>query len=179
MTTQADRKEKLAQRNFLDELLALRDQQRQQRETALALVEGEELPWELNRQGYMRWYMHPLMDDLCQRTYVIYVLRIPAHSRSGKQLTQGHEMGFIWHGAKGHTIIDEVRYDWDHGDLLQIPIKVAGCVVQHLNDSEQDIDIIFCSLNTAHSHMVDRGAGFEQIEDCPEFKAQKRAKAAS
>jgi hypothetical protein len=51
--------------------------------------------------------------------------------------------------------------------------------VQHLNDSDQDIDIIFCSLNTAHSHMVDRGAGFEQIEDCPEFKAQKRAKAAS
>lgn len=177
MTTPAGRKDELASRNFFDELLALRDEQRSHRTTAVALVEGEELPWELNRQGYMRWYMHPLMDDLVQRTYMMYVLRLPANSRSGKQLTQGHEMGYIWRGGKGHTIIDGVRYDWDQGDLLQIPIKVAGCVVQHFNDSDEDIDIMFCSVNTAHAAMVDRGAGFEQIEDCPEYKEQKRAQA--
>jgi hypothetical protein len=173
------RKEELAKRNLFDELLALRDEQREQRENALALVDGEELPWELNRQGYMRWYMHPLMTDIVQRTYIMYVLRIPPHSRSGKQLQQGHEMGFIWRGGKGHSVIDEVRYEWDRGDLLQIPIKVDGCVVQHFNDSDEPIDIMFCSVNTAHSALVDRGAGFEQLEDCPEFKAQKRAAATS
>jgi gentisate 1,2-dioxygenase len=174
--TQTDRVERLQSRNLFDELLALRDQQRQDQKDALALVDGDQLPWELNRQGYMKWYMHPLLTDISINTFMMYLQRIPARSRSGRQLSQGHQMGFVWNGSKGHTIVDEVRYDWDHWDLIQIPLKVAGVVVQHFNDSDEDIDIMFCSLNTAHSALVDRGAGFEQLEDCPEYRAQKKAK---
>ena len=174
MSTHTERYERLAQRNLFDELLDLRDQQRKERETAEIIARGKELPEELNRQGYMRWYMGPMLDDIVMKTFIIYVQRIPGRSRSGKQLFQGHQIGFIWKGGPGYTVIDEVRYDWDHRDVVQIPLKVKGVVVQHFNDSDEDIEIIFCSLNHAHSASVDRGSGFEQLEDCPEYKAQQR-----
>lgn len=168
------RTERLAARNFYDEIIALRDQQRIDRESAEKLAKGSELPWELNPQGYMRWYMAPTMTDIAMNVFIMYVQRIPAHSRSGKQLTQGHQLGFVWKGGPGHTVVDEVRFDWSHRDLVQVPLRVPGCVVQHFNDSDEDIEIIFCALNTVHAMSVDRGAGFEQIEPCPEWREHMR-----
>jgi hypothetical protein len=173
-TDQTPRYERLAQRNLFDEFLALRNRQRDERAAAEVIARGAELPEELNRQGYMRWYMAPVLDDIVMNTFIMYVQRIPAGSRSGKQLFQGHQLGFIWKGGAGHSVIDDVRYDWDHWDLLQVPLRVPGVVVQHFNDSDEDIEIIFCSLNLTHSHSIDRGSGFEQVEDCPEYRAQKR-----
>jgi hypothetical protein len=172
--TQTARYERLAERNLFDEFLALRDLQRNQRETAEIIARGKEIPEELNRQGYMKWYMGPMLDDIVMKTFIIYVQRIPAGSRSGKQLFQGHQIGFIWKGGPGYTVIDEVRYDWGRWDVVQIPLKVKGVVVQHFNDSDEDIEIIFTSLNHADSASVDRGSGFEQLEDCPEYRASHR-----
>ncbi|MEW6471029.1 MAG: hypothetical protein AB1679_02045 [Actinomycetota bacterium] len=172
--TETTRYERLAQRNLFDEFLALRDLQRKQRETAEIIARGKEIPEELNRQGFMKWYMGPMLDDIVMKTFIIYVQRIPAGSRSGKQLFQGHQIGFIWKGGPGYTVIDEVRYDWDRWDVVQIPLKVKGVVVQHFNDSDDDIEIIFTSLNHAHSASIDRGSGFEQLEDCPEYRASRR-----
>jgi hypothetical protein len=172
------RLERLAQRSFFDEIMALRDHQRILRESAEWAVKGDELPWELNRQGYMRWYMAPTMDDIVMSTYVMYLQKIPPRSRSGKQLTQGQQLAFIWRAASpgGHSIIDGVRYDWEHWDILQIPVRVKGCIVQHFNDSDEDVEIMFCSLNQVYSASVDRGSGFEQLEDCPEYRTQAAAR---
>lgn len=174
--TAETRYERLAARSFYDELIALRDEQRVDRETSEKLAKNSDLPWELNPQGYMKWYMAPTMKDIAMNVFVMYVQRIPARSRSGKQLTQGHQLGFVWRGGPGHTIVDEVRFDWANNDLIQVPLRVPGCVVQHFNDSDEDIEIIFCSLNTAHAMSVDRGAGFEQVESCPEWREHVRAK---
>jgi len=173
--TDVGRYERMRERNFFDELLSMRDQQREHRKTAEILVKGELLPWELNRQGYMKWYMAPTMDDVVMSTYIMYLQKIPPRSRSGKQLTQGHQLGFVWKGSRGHTVVDDVRYDWAHRDLIQIPLRTLGCVAQHFNDGADDVEIMFCSLNTVHSAWVDRGAGFEQVEDCPEYREMKRA----
>ncbi len=178
MTATSSRYERLAQRNFFEEILALRDLQRKQKATAEIMVRGDDLPWELNRQGYTRWYMAPTMEDVVMNTYVMYVQRIPPHSRSGKQLMQGGQIGFIWEGGKGYSIIDGERYDWGHWDLIQVPLRVRGCVVQHFNDSDDDVQIIFASVNNVNSAGVDRGCGFEQLEDCPEYREQKRREAA-
>ncbi len=175
MTTES-RMERLAARSFYDELIALRDQQRIDRETAEKLAKGAELPWELNPQGYMKWYMAPTMTDIVMNVFVMYVQRIPPRSRSGKQLTQGHQLGFIWKGGPGHTVVDEVRFDWNYRDLVQVPLRVPGCVVQHFNDSDEDVEIMFCSLNTAHAMSVDRGSGFDQIEPCPEWREHLRTR---
>lgn len=168
------RSEKLASRNFYEELIAIRDQQRVNRATAEKLAKGSDLPWELNPQGYMKWYMAPTMTDIAMNVFIMYVQKIPAHSRSGKQLTQGHQLGFVWKGGPGHTIVDEVRFDWNSRDMIQIPLRVPGCVVQHYNDTDQEIEIMFCSVNTVYSMSVDRGSGFEQIEPCPEWREHLR-----
>jgi hypothetical protein len=34
---------------------------------------------------------------------------------------------------------------------------------------------MFCSLNQVYSAGVDRGSGFEQLEDCPEYRQQMAA----
>jgi hypothetical protein len=165
---------RLEERNFFDEILALRDRQRELKKTAEWVVKYDEVPWELNRQGYMKWYMAPTMDDIVMSTYVMYVQQIPARSRSGKQLTQGQQLGFIWKAKSpgGHSVIDGERYEWDQWDIVLIPIRTKGCVVQHFNDSDENIEILFCSLNQVHSAGVDRGSGFEQLEECPEYRQQ-------
>lgn len=167
--------DELAKRNFYNEITALRDEQRAQLVNAIVVVDGEDLPWELNRQGYMRWYMAPTMKDTALQTYIMYLQRIPPYSRSGKQHVPGHQLGFIWRGGPGYTVIDEVRHDWDNRDLLQIPQPPEGVVVQHFNPTDEPIDIMFCSLNSTHSNYVDRGPGFEQIEDCPEYARRDRS----
>jgi len=52
----SDRKSRLAETNFWDELFALRDRQREQRRDGLQVIKEAELPLESNRQGLMRWY---------------------------------------------------------------------------------------------------------------------------
>ena len=61
MTT--DRKAELARTNHWDELLALRDRQREQIRSGIQVIKQSELPLELSRQGLMRWYMHPAIKD--------------------------------------------------------------------------------------------------------------------
>lgn len=170
----SDHYERLAQRNVFSELIALRDQQREHRRDGIALLDGDKLPWELNEQGYMRWYMSPTIDGLVISTYQLYVQRIPARSRSGQQKLQGGQLGFVWQGGPGHTVVDGVDHHWDEWSLVQIPLRVKGCVVQHFNDSDADVDIIFTSLNLAHAISVDRGVGFEQLEVAPEFAAREQ-----
>lgn len=173
------RHDRLAGRNFFDEILQLRDAQRAERESSLAVLTEDSIPWEVNRQGIMRWYMAPTMDDIVMKTYLIYLQKIPARSRSGKQLTQGGQLCFIWHGGPGHTIVDDERHDWATMDIVQIPRRTAGVVVQHFNDSDADIEMLVVAPNTVYSASVDRGSGFEQIEDCPEYRTQAAGSTAS
>ena len=58
-----DRTQKLAATNFWDELLKMRDEQREQRKNGIQVIRGATLPQEVNRQGLMRWYMHPAIKD--------------------------------------------------------------------------------------------------------------------
>ena len=64
----SERKARLAKVNYWDEMLALRDRQRAQRKNALQVIEEQELPLESNRQGLMRWYMHPSITDTALTT---------------------------------------------------------------------------------------------------------------
>ena len=59
-----DRKAKLAETNYWDELLALRDSQREQHpQRHRRSSRKADLPLETNRQGLMRWYLHPAIKD--------------------------------------------------------------------------------------------------------------------
>ena len=57
------RTEKLKSMNLYEELIKLRDAQREKKKKSIFLVRGDELPWEINPQGKMRWYLHPSMKE--------------------------------------------------------------------------------------------------------------------
>jgi gentisate 1,2-dioxygenase len=169
MTT--DRKSRLAAVNHWDELMALRDRQREQRRDAIQVVKESELPLEVNRQGLMRWYLHPAIKDTAITSYFFFEQEIPPGSRSGRLKFQGNQVILILEGT-GYTTIDGVKYPWKAGDLVNLPLRVDGIVVQHFNtDPENTAKFIAVEANWFECTSVDRGSGFEQLENAPEYKS--------
>lgn len=166
------RAQKLASVNLYDELIRLRDQERERKKNSIFVVKGDELPWEVNPQGKMRWYLHPAIDDTVIRNLIVYLQEIPPASCSGKQKCQGGVVIFVLAG-RGRTIIDEVTYSWETDDVVQLPIRPNGIVFQHFNDDpNQAAQLICAEPNLVHALGVDRGSGFEQLTSAPEFKRE-------
>jgi quercetin dioxygenase-like cupin family protein len=164
------RKEELERRNLFEELLALRDQQREQKKNSIQVVKGDELPWETNRQGKMRWYVHPTLTDLALQTIMFYAQEIPPGSRSGRQLVQSSQVLYVWEG-QGYTEVDGQRHDWEAGDLINLPLLTEGVVVQHFNtDSKNRALLVAAQPNYSGMIGVDMGSGFEQLENAPEYE---------
>src|ERR1700722_14872406 len=97
-----ERTARLATHNYWDELLALRDRQRAERTNALQVVRGDDLPQEVNRQGLMRWYLHPAIRDTVLSTMMFFEQEIPPGSRSGRLKFQGGQVLMIVEGS-GYT----------------------------------------------------------------------------
>lgn len=156
--------------NLWDALIALRDEQREQRKTAVQVVRGDELPQENNPLGLLRWYMHPSIKDTVLSTLVFFEQEIPPASRSGRLQFQGGQVMFILAG-KGHTTIDGVRFNWEAGDVLDLPLRRDGIVVQHFNDDpERPAKFVATEPNWFACTGVDRGSGFEILEPSPDFE---------
>jgi hypothetical protein len=166
----SDRKQKLAQTNFWDELLALRDRQRGQMKKGIQVIKEKDLPLETNRQGLMRWYMHPEIRDTALNTQLFFQQEIPPGSRSGRLKFQGGQVIMILEG-RGYTLVDGVKHAWQAGDVLNLPLRAKGIVVQHFNtDPQNPAKFIAAEPNWFECAYVDRGCGFEQLEDAPEYK---------
>jgi gentisate 1,2-dioxygenase len=154
---------------YYGETLRLRDQQRELRRNARWIIRGDALPAENNPQGIMRWYTHPAMKDIVIHTMLFFMQEIPPGSRSGKQLHPGNQVNYVLEG-KGHTIIDGVKYAWEAGDVIQLPIRRDGVVFQHFNDDPRGkARFVGCEPNFLSTTGVDRGSGFEQLEVSPDF----------
>ena len=168
-----DRKERLASTNYWDKLLELRDRQREERRDGLQVVKESELPLEVNRQGQMRWYLHPDIRDTVLSTLMFFEQEIPPGSRSGRLKFQGGQVMMILEG-RGYTVVDGVRHSWEAGDVLNLPLRADGITVQHFNsDLDQTAKFIATEPNWFHATGVDRGSGFEQLEDAPEYREKK------
>src|SRR6267154_3092339 len=134
MTT--DRKVKLAETNHWDELLALRDRQREQVRNGIQVIKQSDLPLEVSRQGLMRWYMHPAIKDTALSVLLFFQQEIPPGSRSGRLKFQGGQVMLILEG-QGHTLIDGVKHSWKAGDVVNLPLRADGIIVQHFNTDAQ------------------------------------------
>lgn len=152
----------------LDRILEIRDEQRALRRNGKAIAAGDELPWEMNRQGKQKWYMHPDMTENCLNSMLFFVQELPPGGRSGKLKSQGGQVAVIWEG-RGYTLVDGVRHDWEQHDVLNFPVRTDGIVVQHFNsDPKEPARLICCEPNIIEPLGMDRGCGFEQIEDAPQ-----------
>ena len=156
--------------NLWDQLLNLRDQDRDRKAKSITLIKGKDLPLEINKQGNMRWYMHPLKNDTCIKNMIIYSLEIPPGSKSGKVKYQGGQVIYVWKG-QGYSVLDGVRHTWKAGDVVQLPLRPRGVIYQHFNDDDETTAVLVCvEPNTVDALGVDRGSGFEQLDACPEYK---------
>jgi gentisate 1,2-dioxygenase len=157
---------------LLDWLFELRDAQREQRSKGAWLIKGKERPWEHNRQGKMKWFMHPALTDTCIRSMLFYEQEIAPGGRSGVQLTPGGQCIYILEG-RGYTLLDGVRHDWQAEDIVQIPLRRDGVMVQHVNaDLRRPVRFVCAELNLLDTLGVDRGAALEQIENAPDYEGE-------
>ena len=163
------RKEGFSQKNLFQELLKLRDTQRQKFNESTFVVDGEDMPWEVNPLGILKWYLHPSIEDTAIHSLIFYMQKIPSQSRSGRLRVQGGQVINIVEGS-GYTIIDGEKLSWQEGDVLQIPLRWEGVVFQDFNDTEREAILICAEPNFVHSLGVDRGSGFEVLETAPEYK---------
>jgi len=166
----SERKVRMAAVNYWDELFKLRDLQREQRKNGLQVIQEDELPLENNRQGLIRWYMHPSITDTVLTTLFFFQQEIPPGSRSGRLKFQGGQVILILEG-KGYTMVDGVKYVWEAGDLLNLPLRDKGIIVQHFNtDPQNPAKFVAAEPNWFACVGVDRGCGFEQLEDSPDYR---------
>ncbi len=137
------------------------------------LIKGRDLPWENNRQGKMKWFLHPALDNTAIRSMIVFEQEIPPGGRSGAQKTPGGSVLYILAG-RGYTLLDGERHDWQAEDLVNIPIRAEGVVVQHVNaDPRRPVRFVSADLNLVDILGVDRGAELEQIEAAPNEDGKK------
>ncbi|MFI5268880.1 MAG: hypothetical protein ACHQ7M_16005 [Chloroflexota bacterium] len=157
--------------NLLDWLFQLRDEQREQRSKGAWLIRGKDRDWEHNRQGKMKWFMHPALDDACIRSLLFFEQEIPPGGKTGVQMTPGGACMYIIQG-RGYTLLDGQRHDWQAEDVVQIPLRRDGVKVQHVNtDLRQAVRFVSAEVNMLDILGVDRGAALEQIEDAPDYNS--------
>jgi hypothetical protein len=167
--TNEERKAKLAQVNHWGALLALRDRQREDRRDGIQVIKESDLPLETSEQGLMRWYMHPAIRDTVLSSLMFFQQEIPPGSRSGKLKFQGGQVIMILEG-KGYTVVDGVKHQWQAGDVLNLPLRANGIIVQHFNsDPAVTAKFVAAEPNFFECTTVDRGCGFEQLENAPEY----------
>ncbi len=98
--------------------------------TGQVVIKGKDVPWLQGRQAKVRHLLHPLKQEAAVTGWMFFLQDIRSHS--GKHRHQGGLAIYIIEG-KGWTTVDDVRHDWEEGDLILLPIKPQGVVHQHFN----------------------------------------------
>ena len=156
--------------NLFEALFERRDRERERLAKSVKVVDGDNLPVENNRMGIYRWYLHPDKEDVAVRTMLFWAEEIPPGSKSGKQKHQGGRLHYVQEGH-GYTDIDGVKYEWEQGDMILLPIRPQGVTFQHFNtDSQNKVRLVCAEPNWFDALGVDLGSGFEQIENSPDYK---------
>ncbi len=168
--TDTDRRARLSQRNLFQELMDLRDRQRQARAAAMWVIKERDVPLELNPLGRMRWYLHPNLDDVSIQALIVAVHELEPGETSGKLLFQGGSVIFFLDG-RGKTILDGEIFEWQAGDLINTPLRPDGVTIQHFNTGGETVRFVEASPNLVHALGVDRGSGFDVLEPATAFTA--------
>ncbi len=102
-----------------------------QRAEGKIVMKGKEKDWEQSRQGLLKYMLYQTeWDTVGTPGWNIFINTIKQHS--GRHTHQGGLVIFVLDG-QGYSIVDGVRYDWEEGDLILLPIKPGGCEHQHFN----------------------------------------------
>lgn len=133
------------------------------------VIRGKDIDFEQNRQGLIKFLIHRKdWDKVGAPGWHIFINRIKVHS--GKHVHQGGLALFVLDGS-GYTLVDGVRYDWEPGDLIILPVKPEGCEHQHFN---QDPNKPAEWLAFIYHHMLEVvNMGINQTEEHPDWSKPK------
>lgn len=117
-------------------------------------------PWELTRQGKLKWVVHPSTECAAKDKW-IYFQELPPESRSGLHRHAAEELILVLEG-RGYDVHEDERWNWEMGDLIAIPAMMKH---QHFSLGERVL-----TLHSMPRTYTNLGlGGIEQIADCPEW----------
>jgi hypothetical protein len=159
------RREPEPQESIYDQMRQIDNERIKRLAEGQVVIKGRDIEWEQNRQGLIKFYSYDMIfDQLPVTGWRIFVNRIKKHG--GNHIHQGGLPLFVLAG-KGYTVVDGVRYDWEEGDLILLPIKPDGCEHQHFNEDPDKpaewIAFIFKPLRDP------AGVKFVQVEEHPDW----------
>ncbi len=94
------------------------------------LIRGDERDYQVSRQGFLKYYLNPLVTDSAISSWAVFEQLIKR--QSGRHKHQGGVIIYVLEGD-GYTETNGEVLEWQAGDLLLLPIQPGGCNHQHWN----------------------------------------------
>lgn len=121
--------------SIYDQHMKLLNERAKKRAEGRIVINGSEIDFKQNRQSFVKSLMNLNDWDSVGAPYWSIFTQV-IKQQSGRHTHQGGVLIFVIDG-KGYTIVDGVRYDWEKGDLLLLPIQPGGCEHQHFNEDTE------------------------------------------
>src|SRR5215475_15704234 len=136
------------------------------------IINGKDLPWELNRQGRIKYFLTDRSEDVSAPGWLVFQQEIQKHS--GMHRHQGGTFIFVL-GGKGYSMVNGERYDWGAGDLTILPMTAGGVAHQHFNLAP-DVPALWMRVAYTPNKRLVVANWIEQLEVNPEWADKKRLK---
>jgi gentisate 1,2-dioxygenase len=121
------------------------------------IIRGRDLVWETSHHGKTAHISEPELLGSNVQTMVMFIEELAPGGKNGRHRHFSEALVYILEG-RGYSIIDEVRYDWEKGDTLAVPMMAWH---QHFNaDSENPVQFL-----AATNQPLLRSMGLFQMED--------------
>ncbi len=133
------------------------------------IIKGHDIGWEQGRHGLLKVFVwENNWDEMGAPGWRLFQNHIKKHG--GKHIHQGGTPLYVLEG-KGYSVVDGVRYDWEEGDLIVLPVKPNGCEHQHFN-LEPNASAIWMAF--IYVPIKDQaGVEFVQVEEHPDWTGPK------
>jgi quercetin dioxygenase-like cupin family protein len=102
----------------------------ERQKTGQLLIRGDQREYEVSRQGFIKFYLAPLITDTATNSWAVFEQNLK--KQSGRHNHQGGIIIYVLEG-EGITEVNGEILEWKAGDLLLLPIKPGGCTHQHWN----------------------------------------------
>ncbi len=152
--------------NAIGEAYKLGKQEQERRKNSPVLVKWPDIQKQLVERKHV-YVIDPRLG-FNNRTHRLWYDRIPPESEDGREwMSLGHrhtvEAIIYFLKGHGHSIIDGVRYDWEAGDLLSVPMFSWH---RHINDGKEEVLRI---ASTTNPLSISLGQAVYEDERHPEF----------
>lgn len=147
--------------------LAIRlDRERAERQmTGRIVVQQEDCPQTLTRQGRLRSYLGLTTPDTPLQDWIVFTHEV--RTASGKHRHQGGLVIYVIAG-RGYSVVDGERIDWEKGDLVLLPLREKGVEHQHFNSDPPHPALWMAFIHSPTREYV--ASEMTQSEVSPEYR---------